>query len=111
LPKTTCLPSSLQCRCVCANKHAGISPSSLDGTQEELAAVRVRAGVGHRQYARSGVFLLEVLVGELFAVDRLAASAVVTREIATLCCYDCERSHRHTWHMKSVIIRWNLLPL
>ncbi len=63
----------------------GLSPSRLDGAQEELAAVRVRAGVGHRQYARSGVLLLEVLVGELFTVDRLATSAVETREVATLC--------------------------
>ena len=38
----------------------------------------------HYQHARCAVLLLEVLVGELFAVDRLAAGAVETREVAAL---------------------------
>ena len=34
------------------------------------------AGVGHAEKTLAGVLELEVLVGELLAVDRLAASAV-----------------------------------
>ena len=51
---------------------------------KELRAVGVRAGVGHAQDAGAGVLELEVLVGELGAVDRLAAGAVVVGEIAPL---------------------------
>lgn len=51
---------------------------------EELRTVRVRATVRHRQRAWLGVLQLEVLVGELGAVDRFAASAVVVGEVATL---------------------------
>ena len=42
----------------------------------ELRAVGVRAGVGHRQEERLVVSKLEVLVGELLAIDGLAASAL-----------------------------------
>ena len=77
-----------------------VEPGSLDGGDEELqemrvatlhwaigtsrycascnpdlAAVGVLAGVGHGEPARSVVVQLEVLVGELLAVDRPAASA------------------------------------
>ena len=40
-----------------------------------LGAVRARAGVGHREHAGARVAELEVLVGELLAVDGLAARA------------------------------------
>lgn len=42
-------------------------------TTHELAAVGVGPGVGHRQVALALVLQLEVLVGELLAVDGLAA--------------------------------------
>lgn len=40
-----------------------------DGGDEELGAVGVLAGVGHRQLSLLGVLELEVLVGKLVAVD------------------------------------------
>jgi len=43
---------------------------------EELRAVGVRTGVGHGQQEWLVVGELEVLVRELFAVDRLAAGAL-----------------------------------
>ena len=38
--------------------------------------IRVRAGVGHGEHERLVVGELEVLVGELLAVDRLSTSAL-----------------------------------
>ena len=52
-----------------------IEPGRLDGGDEELAAVGVLASVGHGEPARAIVVQLEVLVGELLAVDRPAARA------------------------------------
>jgi len=49
-----------------------------------LRAVSARAGVGHREGAGPLVLELEVLIRELGAVDRLAAGAVATREVAAL---------------------------
>ena len=51
------------------------------GGDEELAAVRVAAGVGHRQQPRLGVPQAEVLVVELLAVDALAPGTVATGEV------------------------------
>jgi len=56
----------------------------LGRDDEELRAVGVGPGVGHRQQARLVVLQREVLVDELAAVDRLAARAVVRREVAAL---------------------------
>ena len=78
-----------------------IEPRGLDRGDEELRAVRVLTGVGHREEADLLVLELEVLVydravsgrfrdkneqrtSKLLAVDRLAASAVVAGEVATL---------------------------
>jgi len=61
-----------------------IEPAGGGGAQEELRAVGVGARVRHREDTGAGVLEGEVLVGEFVAVDRLAASAVVVREIATL---------------------------
>lgn len=52
----------------------------VDGSK----AVRVGAGVGHGENTGTGVLQLEVLVGELLAVDGLAASAIVVGEVTTL---------------------------
>lgn len=41
-----------------------------------IRGLRVGAGVGHGQQTRAGVLDLEVLVGELLAVDGLATSAL-----------------------------------
>jgi hypothetical protein len=76
-----------------------IEPRGDDGGDEELRAVGVGAGVGHREETRLGVAQLEaesegdptsvtvivgdrafadsLLVSELLAVDRLATGAVV----------------------------------
>lgn len=61
-----------------------VQPRRLHGGQEELAAVGVWSSVGHGQDAWAGVLELEVLVLELVAVDRLATSAVVVGEVASL---------------------------
>ena len=51
---------------------------------EELGAVGVGASVSHGEDAWTGVLAVEVLIGELHAVDGLATSAVSSREITTL---------------------------
>jgi len=61
-----------------------IQPVSLDGAQEKLGAVGVRAGVGHRENTGAGVLQLKVLIRELLTIDGLAAGAVTSSEIATL---------------------------
>lgn len=61
-----------------------VQPGSLYGANKELRAVGVGARIGHRQDAGAGVLQLEVLVGELVAVDGLAAGAVVVGEVAAL---------------------------
>jgi hypothetical protein len=87
---------------------AAVQPGGHDGGDEELGAVagldplarihdhgelssvvctddiRVGAGIGHGQQTRAGVLDLEVLIGELLAVDGLATSAVATGEVTTL---------------------------
>merc|ERR1712216_769283 len=61
-----------------------VEPVSLDGTKEELGSIGVGAGVGRGQNAGALVLELEVLILKLGAVDRLAASAVVVREVTAL---------------------------
>jgi len=63
---------------------ATIKPLGLDGADEELRAVGVLAGVGHRENARASVLELEVLVSELLAVDGLAAGAGAVGEVTSL---------------------------
>lgn len=53
-----------------------IKPRGLNGGDEELGTVGVGAGVGHGKKTGAVVLLLEVLVGELLAVDGLATSAL-----------------------------------
>jgi hypothetical protein len=54
---------------------AAIQPASDGGSNEELASVCVLSCVGHAEKTLAGVLELEVLVGELFTVDGLAAGA------------------------------------
>ena len=54
------------------------------GGYEELTAVGVLARVGHGEYARSVVFVMERLVLKLVAVDARAACAVRFLKVATL---------------------------
>ena len=61
-----------------------IEPRSLDGAEEELGAVGSGASVGHGKDTRAGVLELEVLIGELGPVDRLAAGARAVGEVAAL---------------------------
>ena len=61
-----------------------IEPVGLDSAQKELWAVCVGASVGHGQDSRASVLELEVLISELFTVDRLPAGAVSTGEVAAL---------------------------
>lgn len=57
-------------------------PRSLVGADKELRAIRVGASVGHGKRPEAGMLQGEVFVGELAAVDGLAAGSVVVREIA-----------------------------
>lgn len=50
------------------------------GRDEELRAVGVSAGVGHREQTRLCVLLVEVLVSELLSVDGLATSSVLSSD-------------------------------
>jgi len=61
-----------------------VQPRGLGRAEEELASVGVGAGVGHGEDAGSDVLLDEILVGELFAVDGLAAGAVAAGKVASL---------------------------
>mmetsp|Transcript_31747 Transcript_31747/g.94331 ORF Transcript_31747/g.94331 Transcript_31747/m.94331 type:complete len:221 (+) Transcript_31747:184-846(+) len=61
-----------------------VEPRRLHRAEEELRAVRVRARVRHGEDAGAGVLQREVLVGELGAVDGLAAGAVAGGEVAAL---------------------------
>ena len=51
---------------------------------KELRAVSILASIGHTQKALLGVLQLEVFIGELLSVDRLATSAVSLGEITPL---------------------------
>ena len=51
---------------------------------EELRAIRVGARIGHREHSASSVAFHEILVGELHAVNRLAAGTVAIGEVTTL---------------------------
>jgi len=61
-----------------------IQPGRLDGGDEELRSVGVRAGIGHGQIHGSLMLELEVLIGKLLPVNRLAAAAVAVGEVAAL---------------------------
>ena len=93
-PSTSCLPERSRSSPSFDHVHAldhlaedhmlAVEPRRLHGAEEELRAVGVRAGVGHAQDAGAGMLQLEILIGELLAVDRLAAGAVLVGEIAAL---------------------------
>ena len=53
-----------------------VQPRGDNGGDEKLGAVGVGAGVGHGEEERLVVGELEVLVGELLAVDGLSTSAL-----------------------------------
>ena len=120
------------------NDVFAIEPASDDGSDEELRSVaarwdthvsilvnyyrqecrmisRVGTGVGHGEQARLRVLQLEVLIGELLAVDGLAARALsqlaslridVLFSILTL-----PRVKSPPWSMKSGMTRWKAEPL
>ena len=51
---------------------------------EELRTVGVGTSIGHGQQTRTSVLQLEVLIGELFAVNAFASSTISVGEITTL---------------------------
>jgi len=61
-----------------------VKPRSLNGADEELRPVGVRASISHRECTRGQMLKSEVLVGKLLTVDRLATSAIVIGKIASL---------------------------
>lgn len=73
-----------------------IEPRGDDGSDEELGAVGVGAGIGHGEEAGLGVSELEVLILELLAVDRLAASALL-RWVSGRFEWDCQERKSFTF--------------
>lgn len=51
------------------NDVSAVQPTSLLGGDEELGAVGVWSGVGHRQPPGAVVLQFEVLIGEAFTID------------------------------------------
>ena len=61
-----------------------VEPGAGNEGDEELRAVGVGASVGHGKEERLGVVSVEVLIGDLGAIDRLSTSAVLGGKITTL---------------------------
>jgi hypothetical protein len=61
-----------------------VQPARFHGGDEELRTVGVGSSVCHRHDSGPGVLQRKVLVLELVAVDRLASSAIVVGEVASL---------------------------
>jgi hypothetical protein len=61
-----------------------IQPRSGNGGDEELRAIGILAGIGHRQKTRFRVLELEVLICEFVAIDRLSASSITLSEVTSL---------------------------
>ena len=61
-----------------------VEPGCLDGSNEELGAVGVLSGIGHRQEERLVMFPAKVLVLKLLPVNRFPACSIMASEIATL---------------------------
>ena len=55
--------------------------SDLEGGRHTIG---VLSGICHAQNTLLGVLQLEILIGKLFAIDRLAASTVTLSEVASL---------------------------
>ena len=53
-----------------------VEPRSDDSGDEELGSIGVGAGIGHGEEEGFGVLELEVLVGELLAIDGLPTGAL-----------------------------------
>lgn len=69
----------------CPEDHMPVvQPGGLHRGDEELGAVGIGAGVGHRHDARAGVLQLEVLITEFATVDRFAPGTVVVGEVSSL---------------------------
>lgn len=61
-----------------------IKPRGLDGGDKELGAIGVGASIGHRENTGASVLQDEVFVGEFLAIDGLATSAIMVREVSAL---------------------------
>jgi len=61
-----------------------VKPRSLNESNEELGAVRVRTCVGHGEKAGLVMLQAHVLVSKLRSIDGEAASAVVVVKVAAL---------------------------
>ncbi|KAK6539314.1 hypothetical protein TWF694_009548 [Orbilia ellipsospora] len=63
---------------------SAIEPAGDNSGNEKLGTVGVLAGIGHAQQTWLGVLDLEVLIGELLAVDGLATGAIALGEVTAL---------------------------
>jgi len=61
-----------------------VEVAEWNGGNEELGAVGVLSGVGHREQTWFGVLVVEILVCELFTIDGFTAGSVSLGEVTTL---------------------------
>ena len=61
-----------------------IKPFGFDGTEEELGAICIGPGVGHRENAGTRVAKLEVLIREFVPINGFSAGTIVISEVSTL---------------------------
>jgi hypothetical protein len=66
------------------NHVLAVEVGSRNGGNKELTAIGAGAGVGHGKQERTVMLEVEVLVGELFTVDGLAAGTVERGKVTTL---------------------------
>ena len=117
---------------------SAIEPGSGDGGDKELTSVRVLSGVRHRQPTGSVMLQSEVLILELVAVNRTTCEQKHSKSTGKILCFKRENYKKNCiarastktwtklsclppvpsprvksppWIMKSLITRWNLLPL
>lgn len=87
-PNTTCFPFKWGVGTYSIRKSVGGIAFNYKlhtyGGDEKLRTIRVSSSIGHRKQTGSGMLVVEVLVTELFSVNRLTSSSISTSKITTL---------------------------